>query len=332
MQQRPATSDRGAVVVTGAHRSGTTLLGDIVAQATGTWTVWEPFNQHWGLREVRSAYPYLRSGDAAAPAVTSLQRYLGTGRGLWSAKPRSRVDPTAGVRAGVKTVRRHLLWRRHSGDIPVVKDPFVMLAMAALQPAVTDRPIIVAVRHPCSWVASLRRMGWPAGPELNALLRQEELYAEHLSAMLARRDWTAAGDLEAGAIAWACLYHMVNVQARGGVRLLVVPLESYGREPLATLDLLYRTLGLPAPADLSSVAERYSGADKAVTPQATTKHLLQRDSRTLNEAWKGKLTAAEVSRVRAVTEPVFATIYDDWETAGAPVGVVPGSGAPAERG
>ncbi len=304
-----------AVVVTGAHRSGTTLLGDIVAQARGTWTVWEPFNRHWGLRDVTTAYPYLREADAGVPPVASLIRYLRSGRARWSVKQGSGAGSLPELRAWVKTARRYLLWCRHRSGIPVVKDPFLLLAMGALQPAVTSRPIVVSVRHPCSWVTSLRRMNWPAGPELNALLNQHELYEEHLSGILPRRDWTAADDVEAGATAWAALYHMVKVQSLAGAQVLVVPLESYGRDPVGTLELLYSALALPAPPDLDSVAATYSSADRTVTPDATTKHLLQRDSKALSEAWKAKLSAGEIARIRVITEPVFETIYSDWETA-----------------
>jgi hypothetical protein len=215
----------------------------------------------------------------------------------------------------VKTGRRYLVWRRRGAGIPVVKDPFVLLAMGALQPEVTTRPIVVSVRHPCSWVLSLRRMRWPAGPELNALLDQDELYEKHLSGMLARRDWTRADDLEAGATAWACLYHMVGVQSQAGARTYVLPLESFGNDPLGTLTQLYRTVSLPTPPDLQSVADRYWGADKPVTPGAGTKHLLQRDSRALNQAWRARLSAEEIRRVRSVTEAVFESFYSDWETA-----------------
>lgn len=315
-QQSDQELRRNAVVVTGAHRSGTTLLGDILAQASGTWTVWEPFNRHWGLRDVRIAYPYLRRSDSSAPPVASLIRYLDSGRARWSVKKgHGASDRFPAVRAAAKTGSRYMLWRREGAGIAVIKDPFVLLAMGAMQPAVTTRPIVVSVRHPCSWVLSLRRMRWPAGPELNALIAQEQLYEEHLNGMLERKDWTRADDLEAGATAWACLYHMVNVQSDAGARVLVVPLESYARDPVDVLERLYRSASLQTPADLDSIAKRYSGPDKAVTPEAGTKHLLQRDSRALSDAWKAKLSSEEIHRIRAITEPVFGTFYQRWETA-----------------
>jgi hypothetical protein len=304
-----------AVVVTGAHRSGTSLLGDIVSQAPGTWTVWEPFNRHWGLRDVRVAYPYLPRSEHPVAPVTSLQRYLRTGRARWSVKQAPGGPSLPALRAAVKSSRRWVTWLGNAGKVPVVKDPFVLLAMAALQPTITSRPVVVSVRHPCSWILSLRRMSWPAGPELNHLIAQPALYEEHLARLLPRRDWTRADDLEAGATAWMCLYHMVNVQASAGARVSVVPLEAFGRDPVGTMGLVFRTLDIDAPPDLDALAATYAGEGNAVTPAGGTKHLLQRNSRALNEAWKGKLSAAEVARVRRITEPVYATVYATWETA-----------------
>ena len=274
--------------------------------------MWEPFNRQWGLRDVRTVYPYLRHKDAGAPPVTTLARYLETGRALWSVK--ESTGGSLALRRAAKSGQAYLHWLQGRSRIPLIKDPFALLAMGALQPTLTRRTIVVSVRHPCSWVLSLRRMGWAARPELNALIRQEELYEEHLSGMLARRDWKRAGDLEAGATAWACLYHMVGVQRRAGTDARVVPLEAFGRDPVGTLKLLYGAVQLTPPTDLELIAERYS-RDSTVTPDSGTKHLLQRDSRALSEAWKSKLTAEEVRLIRTITEPVYSTIYSDWETA-----------------
>lgn len=302
------------VVVTGAHRSGTTLLGQIASRAVGTWTVWEPFNRHWGLAAVTVAYPYLRSGSAPTEPVDALSRYLSTGRGRWSAKHASGRRDLAPLRAAAKTTRRWVDWRRHLGAVAVIKDPFLLLALDAVQPRITPRPIVVSIRHPCSWLLSLRRMNWPAGPELNSLIAQSALYEEHLSRILPRKDWTEVDDLEAGARAWACLHHMLNVQVRAGANVFVVPMESFGRDPATTIESIYRATSLRPGTPPSALAAEYATAEM-VTPDAGTRHLLQRNSRLLSDAWKTKLTTAEIARVRSLTEGVYGTFYAEWNTA-----------------
>ena len=315
--------DPHAVVVSGAHRSGTSVLGEVVAQAANTWLVWEPFNQHWGLRGVSGAYRF--QVDADAPLIVALRRYLCTGRAAWSIKRGSSGRVPLWARRMAEHWRRWWLWRHNRGATAVIKDPFALLSLPALQPSITTAPALVAIRHPCSWILSLRRVGWPAGPELNALIAQESVYETHLAKLLPRRDWRKADDLEAGARAWYCLYHLfliqMNLTSRTGA--LVMPMETFSREPAASLQLIFRSLRLPLPQDLEHVVTQYTGPDNVVAPIGNTVHWLRRDSRRLSEVWKEQMCRAEIERVRRITEGVFDRLYQSWDDAAADPQLVP---------
>lgn len=311
------TSGSGAprepVVVTGAHRSGTTLLGDILGNAENTWNVWEPFNRHWGLAPVSIAYPYLTAADTEDARLLALKSYLTSGRGRWSVKEGPAGPSRPRAHAAIKTLKRRSLWLRNRSAVPVVKDPFVLLSLNALQPGLTSRTVVVSVRHPCSWISSLRRMSWPAGPELNDLISQRALYEEHLADRLPARDWRTADDLTAGAVAWTCLYGMVLEQVRMGAKILMVPLEGFAQDPVSVMRVMFDSVGLAPPSTIEDLAVRYTESDRTVTPDSSTKHLLQRDSKGLSDAWKSKLAATEIARVREITEPVFGALYSDWD-------------------
>jgi hypothetical protein len=308
--RRPA-----AVVVSGAHRSGTSVFGEVVAQARNTWLVWEPFNQHWGLRGVTGAYPL--QVDPEGPLVAGLRHYLRTGRAAWSVKRGSSGRVRLWTRTAAQHWRRWWLWRRNRGATAVIKDPFALLSLPALQQSITTAPALIAVRHPCSWILSLRRVAWPAGPELNALIAQDAVYQRHLADVLPRRDWRKADDLEAGARAWTCLYHLFLVQMdlTSGTGALVMPVETFSREPVASMQLIFGSLGLPPPQDLAYLATQYTGPGNVVAPAAKTVHLLRRDSRSLSDAWKEQMCRAEIDRVRRITEPVFHHFYQSWDDA-----------------
>lgn len=303
-----------AVVITGAHRSGTTVLGDLVATSPGTWTVWEPLNQHWGVADAPAPYLFLRDEATSSPAIDSLQRYLDSGWTRWSVKRGEGGSRMPALNERVRQVRRHVQWHHNRGRTAVVKDPFALLALPGLIGSVSSRPAVVSVRHPCSWVQSLRRVGWPAGPELNAMVAQEELYETHLRDILPRRDWTAADELEAGALAWTCLYRTVLRQASPRLRMLVVPMEAFGRDPTRTMQTVYHVLGLQPPDGLDEITSRYTRAGNPVSPTSGQVHLLQRDSRALGQAWRDQLTRTEADTVRRITEPVFTELYSDWDT------------------
>ena len=307
-----------AVFVTGAHRSGTTVLGEILARASGTWTVWEPFNQHWGLAAVNGPYRHIQRGTQDQ-ALDDLETYLRSGRGRWAVKQQGHR-----ARQYVSQVRRNRRRRRDwggaAGKVPIVKDPFILLAIEAIQPRLTRRPVVVAVRHPCAWIASLRRMGWPAGPELNALIRQRELHETYLSDLLPHRDWEQADELEAGARAWACLYRMVLVQSRSS-EVAVVPMETFGETPDHVIRRLFAITRLPAPEPIVQIADEFTRQTGVVVPQHGKRHELRRDAKALSTAWRSHFDEAEVRVVRRITEPVFSEFYSDWERARADVSV-----------
>ena len=218
-------------------------------------------------------------------------------------------------------MRRRREWAKGRTKVPVVKDPFALLSIGAVHPRLTRRPVVVAVRHPCSWILSLRRMRWPAGPELNALIRQRELYETHLSDLLPERDWTTASELEAGARAWACLYRMVIVQARK-TAVAVVPLEAFGADPERVISFLFDAVSLEAPARPQDIADEYARASDVVVPGGREKHHLRRDARALSIAWRDRLEAHEIGSIRRITEPVFDMLYEDWDSAVARVGLL----------
>jgi hypothetical protein len=312
-----------AVVVSGAHRSGTSVLGEVVAQVRNTWLVWEPFNQHWGLRGVAGAYPF--QVEAEAPLVAALRHYLCTGWAAWSVKRGSSGRASLWARTAAQRWRRWWLWRRNRGATAVIKDPFALLSLPALQQSITAAPALVAVRHPCSWILSLRRVGWPAGPELNALIAQDAVYEAHLAELLPRRDWRKVDDLETGARAWTCLYHLFLVQMDfiSGTGALVMPMETFSREPVASMQVIFGALGLPSPRDLAYLATEYTGPNNVVAPVGKAVHLLRRDSRRLSDAWKEQMCRADIERVRRITESVFDRLYQSWDDAAAEPQLLP---------
>ena len=312
-----------AVVVTGAHRSGTTVLGDFISRSPGTWTVWEPFNQHWGLACVKTPYPFL--SEPASPPVVALRRYLESGRGDWSVKAGRGGPIVDGGRRVVRRVRRQVLWQRNRDATAIIKDPFALLALPALQDSITSAPAVVSIRHPCAWVLSLRRVSWPAGSELNALIAQEEMYESRLADVLPRRDWRNADDVESGARAWACLYRLFldETASRPGAGAIVVPLETFGNDPVGSMRQIYNLLRLREPENIDDLAAKYTGPENPVAPGGRTIHMLRRDSRTLSNAWKVQMPRQDAERVRALTEETFRRIYPDWEGVPQDLSLVP---------
>ncbi|MDQ1603824.1 MAG: hypothetical protein QOE01_1669, partial [Actinomycetota bacterium] len=207
------------------------------------------------------------------------------------------------------------LWRANRGGTAVIKDPFALLALNGLQARVTRGPALVTIRHPCSWILSLRRVGWPAEPELESLRGRFDLAARYFPDLLSGRGDGEVDDIETGALAWTCLYQAVLGQVREGAQVVVIPMERLGRAGEETLALIFRAAGLDAPTNLAELARRYTGKDNSVTPTAGAVHLLRRNSAALSQAWRTQMSRRDQDRVREITQPVFDVFYSDWDRA-----------------
>ncbi len=307
---------RRAVLVTGAHRSGTSVLGELLCHAAGTAEVWEPLNPDWGLTAVTVPYPDLPAGSRR-PEVAALGRYLDTGLGTWRAKPGARAHVPPAAHNALRTARMAWRWqtRLRRAPVTVVKDPFLLLGLGVFAER-AGGPAVVAVKHPCAWAQSLVRVGWPAHRQATALMDQpvvREVAREVLPARLhGVRDWGTLAPLEVAAVTWALLYGMVEHQLLQGAPAHVVAMEWFADRPVPVLQGMYRATGLSEPADLQALAERYTGG-ATVHPGAQVIHQRQRDSRRLAGAWREEVPAADQAAVRAIAGGVYQRFYADWE-------------------
>jgi hypothetical protein len=114
------------------------------------------------------------------------------------------------------------------------------------------------------------------------------------------------------------LYHLFLVQMdlSPGTTALIMPLETFSRQPVASMQLIFRSIGLPPPQDLASLATQYTGSENIVAPFDRTVHLLKRNSRHLSDTWKKEqMGRPEIERVRRITERVFDRFYQSWDNA-----------------
>lgn len=299
---------RDVVVVTGAHRSGTTVMGAMLNECPDTFVVHEPFNMEWGIEGVPLRYPYMTWRDANTQQSRALRTYLMTGEAVW--KSRGRFVPPWIERA--KEHRRAITVLRASGHTAIVKDPFLLLALGWINHALSDRPVVVTLRHPASWVSSLLRRQMHPRSVLASLRSQDACGDPVVRDLLAARQWEDDDIVGSGAATWACLTRMLEVQLDAGADALVVRMEDFAREPRRMFGEILEATRLRPPADVDAVVEHYTGSQNIVSPDPTVMHHLRRNSAALAEAWRNKLSLAEQARIREVCEPHAGRWYSRW--------------------
>jgi hypothetical protein len=308
---REETRDTAPILVTGAHRSGTTWVGKMLAATRQTAYISEPLNvlhrpavfaapiSHW--------YTYIHTGNEAQylPAYRKLLRLeYGLGREL--AALRSRKDV---LRMGRDA------WIFWTGRInrarPLVKDPFAVFSI----PWFVERlgmQVVVTVRHPAAFASSLMRLEWPF--QLADLLGQPALmhdwlepYRVEMEALRSQPD----DILPQACLLWKMVYGAVMAVQACEPQVRVVRHEDLSRAPLEEFARLYHALGLGFSAKAQKAVQASSSPDNPAELSRAAVHTVQLDSRANLDNWKKRLSPHEVDRIRQLVGDAADKYYPD---------------------
>lgn len=180
------------------------------------------------------------------------------------------------------------------GRTVVIKDPFLSLSLEFAATELTSRTIVVVVKHPVAWCMSICRMGWHPGTVLNELLSRETFAADASALGVPGRDWSTSPILEASSWTWSLLMSRVYAQldALPAGSAVLVPLERFGTDPLATAFSLVEAVGLARAPDTEKRIRDLTEAT-TVVPQNGQAHVLARDTRASTEAWRTAMPESE---------------------------------------
>ena len=302
---------RTPILVTGAHRSGTTWVGRVLALAPGVTYIHEPFNPVTPVgicgAPFRRFFEYVCDENAAryepALARTLELRY----------DVRRQARTVRSPREAVRSVQDawHFAVARRRRARPLVKDPIAIFSSEWLA-ARFGMDVVLLVRHPAAFAASVLRLGWRH--RFASFLEQPLLMERHLRPFEAeiRRYAAEPGDpLEEAALLWRAIYSAIRTFQERHPDWIVVRHEDLSAKPIERYGALYARLGL----DFTDGVRRSIAAlsDERNPVIARTKHDVRVASAAAAWAWRARLPAADVARLRARVEDVSAYFYGDDE-------------------
>jgi len=308
-----AAQDASPILVTGAHRSGTTWVGKMIAASRRVAYISEPLNV-WHrpgvLRApVRHWYTYICDRNEAL-YLPALQETLAYRYHPWLElrSLRSRKDALRMSRDFAIFMTGRFLRRR-----PLLKDPFAVFSAPWFYERLGCQ-VVISVRHPAAFTSSLKRLGWDfdfADLLAQPLLMQDwlEPYRQQMQDLQRR----PADVVEGGALLWRMIYQTVDEYSRRFPEFHIVRHEDLSRQPVPGFQELYHSLGLPFDERVKARIRQSSSAEnpKEISKQAV--HAVQLDSRANLDNWKRRLTGAEIERVRTITRGVAEHYYSDQE-------------------
>jgi hypothetical protein len=297
--------------VTGAHRTGTTWVGKMLAASGQAGYISEPLNL-WHRPGVLSAplqhwYTYICAENERA-YLSALQETLGFQYHPWREirSLRSRKDLLRMARDwGIFTQGRFLRQR------PLLKDPFAIFSA----PWFHDRlgcQVVITVRHPAAFASSLKRLGWDF--DFSHLLAQPLLMRDLLEPYRGQMEAMRAVPediIGQASLLWQITYEIAARFCERYPDFQVVRHEDLSLDPLDGFQKLYKILDLDFTPKAQKIISDSSSAENPGEVSQKAVHAVRLDSRANLHNWKRRLQAQEIERVRLLTQVTARHFYPD---------------------
>jgi hypothetical protein len=311
------SSGQSPILVSGAHRSGTTWVGKVLATAPSVFYLHEPFN--FGspntLTSVRTNlwYPYLTEQDGKE-CVDEIGDALQLNLRVLNDIPLLWRHPKAIARRLLLAGQLALLRCRPEYRV-LIKDPLALLAAPWFERNFGAFPLIL-IRHPAAFVSSLKIKQWY--PPFQSILSQPRLMDEHFRESaedIARLATAKTRDIVSeGAFFWKLLYEVVGKYQRQHAKWLFIRHEDASREPHRVFQKAFLDLGLKyTPATEVFITRTTTGNDRRYVLESTSEDNVVRNSIENVSVWKERLSNAEVDRIRETVGEVGQLFYSDDE-------------------
>lgn len=295
------------LLVTGAHRSGTTWVGKMLALDPQVAYISEPLNV------------WHRPGVLRAKVSRWYQYICEENEGEYLSAFRELLDYRYHTWNEIKSLRSFKDFLRMGRDFKIfydalehgqralLKDPFAVFSVLWFAKRF-DFNVVVTVRHPAAFASSLKRLGWNF--DFNDLLNQPLLMRDHLEPYRARMQAIPADDVIGQAsLLWTMIYRFVHSTCKLNPAFIVVRHEDLSNDPVSGFHDLYSSLGLEFTSRVEKKILNASSSENPTELSRTKVHSVKLDSRANVDNWKKRLTEEEIARVHEITGDALELYY-----------------------
>jgi hypothetical protein len=315
--QADVVAEARPILVTGAPRSGTTWVGNVLALDRRAASIHEPFNPKTPNGRCRAdfgrGFRYV-TRESEGPYLEALRDTIG-----WRYSLGAEIAATRSLRQAAHAARDAAYFgaNRLRRVRPIVKDP-LGLASAEWMADRFDMQVVVVIRHPVAFVSSLRAAGWHRFP-FGTFGEQPEFvrarlapFADEIAAAIAGRP----DAIEASALLWKLLHHHIRLLRDDHPDWIFVRHEDLTRDPEAGFRAIFGRLGLDFSAEVERGLRRYTEGGSLLDRFSlfgTRRRTVGATARSVADV-RRRVAPEEVARVREITGPVAADFYSeaDW--------------------
>ncbi|MCS3626926.1 hypothetical protein GGP53_000755 [Salinibacter ruber] len=297
------------VLVTGAMRSGTTFVGNVLSHPQPLFYLHEPFNPTWGIEGADEWLAYVRDEDSEY--ARRVDRFFDVDFTYKSPIGEGSLKGAIKKVVGGEHYWRGLFYRyvaqHYSGML--VKDPLSVL-MSRYMHERYGVAVVALVRHPAAFYYSHKRLGWDF--DLSNLREQPHLLNDHLEQeahLLEQTDWTYPERL---AILWRCVNKVLKDFSDTFAEEDTWTLkrhEDICSRPIQEFGDVFRRLSLDFSLSVKQYIRESTSRRNPTSAQNKETHQLQRNSEEVAYYWKQEITPEERDQIRSITEPVSSHFY-----------------------
>jgi hypothetical protein len=303
------------ILVTGSHRSGSTWVGRMIAEAPKMIYIHEPFSVSdppgRGIcnAEFKYWFTYITRKNEAGfyqPLKNMLEL---------------RYD-LVGALKSVKSVKdvKHLkteygqFWKHcRQGSTPLIKDPIALFSSEWLAERF-DTAVVVVIRHPAAFVSSIKKLNWPH--PFSHFLEQPLLLQNVLHPFETELREYASSEhdlVDQAILLWRIIHYTISKYQNDHKDWIFIRHEDLSLDPLHGFQNLFGQLNIEFSEHVKEVIELYSYSANPSDTDAPvgSENSLKRDSKLNMSNWKSRLTPLEIKKIRNKVEDISTAFYTD---------------------
>ncbi len=314
-------NDQQPILVTGAHRSGTTWVGKMLSLQPDIGYIHEPFNP-MGLPGICNPdfqwFAYVTDENASEyyEHINNILNFrFDIVKALKMLKMSERV-PFQYSLEEIAMLENYLQFVHHfsSRSRPLMKDPIALLASEWLYKTFNMK-VVVLIRHPAAFAGSLKKLGWNF--RFEGFLNRDPLmtdYFEPFRDEIERISDESYDVIDRAALAWKIFYYVVAEYRRKYPDWIFIRHEDISRNPLDYFRALYNELGIEFSPAIESEISSYSdsGNPDEWSGEDNYQNIKLNSAANLDN-WKHRLTIEEIYRIKKGVEGVSEQFYSESE-------------------
>lgn len=286
------------ILVTGAHRSGTTWVGKIIANSPSIRYIHEPFNIDYSPCKVRPNYWFqyitLENEDFIYEQIKQM------------VTPKNPLKKNKSIKQRVKFFKYDQKKQR-----VLIKDPIALFSAEWLA-ARFNMDVVIMIRHPAAFVDSLREQNWTH--DFTHFLNQPLLMKEHLSSFkeeIIKFKKKKYDIIDQAILLWKLIYYMVSKYQEKHNDWFYIRHEDLSVDPINGFKEIFKYLNIKFPKKIKKIIGEHSNHTNPIDGNV---HSIKRNSKAIVKKWKNKFTREEIKKIRDSVEDISGRFYsnEDW--------------------